>query len=575
VPRSTTLDAPAPRVRLARRIRPESVGVALALCAVAWLVVVPLGYLGWRGFTTGGDLTLEHLRDVFGVVGFGHIMGATTIFALGSAALGLVIGGTLAFLFVRTDLPFRRVLLLVSLTPLLVPGILMTFAWIFLASPRAGILNGLLEPIVGPEALDVFGLPGMVFVESLRLAPIAMLVLAGALRGVDPSLEESAIVSGVGRLTVIRRVTLPVLRPAIGATGLLLTLLAIESFDVPVLLGIPGDVRVITSGIWASYQRSAGELGSVAAGGTLLLVLTVLGTMALAASTRGRRRFETIGRGHGTDRRLLLGRWRTPALLAVLGYLGVAVALPLAALVWMSTQPYLAPVSREALGRASSDGYAAVFGEEATRDAMLHSLAYAMIAATLITALALGITWLAARTRVRGRRLVEVVAFAPIAVPGLVLGAGILVLYVRLPLAVYGTAAVLVVAYLTLYLPHAVRFQGVGMSQVGREVEEAATASGVRRIPTLTRITLPLIAPSVAAAWVVALLLSLYDVAASLLLYAPGTEVIGVRLWELYEAGSFRDLAALGIVCAVPALVLGALALSRGGLVGSTRGAGR
>ena len=288
MPRSTTLDAPAPRVRLARRIRPETVGVALALCGVAWLVVVPLGYLGWRGFTTGGDLTLEHLRDVFGVVGFGHIMGATTIFALGSAMLGLVTGGTLAFLFVRTDLPFRRVLLLVSLTPLLVPGILMTFAWIFLASPRAGILNGLLEPIVGPEALDVFGLPGMVFVESLRLAPIAMLVLAGALRAVDPSLEESAIVSGVGRLTVIRRVTLPVLRPAIGATGLLLTLLAIESFDVPVLLGIPGDVRVITSGIWASYQRSAGELGSVAAGGTLLLVLTVLGTMALAASTRGR-----------------------------------------------------------------------------------------------------------------------------------------------------------------------------------------------------------------------------------------------------------------------------------------------
>jgi iron(III) transport system permease protein len=401
-----------------------------------------------------------------------------------------------------------------------------------------------------------------------------MLVLAGALRAVDTSLEESAVVSGVGRLTVLRRVTLPVLRPAIGATGLLLTLLAVESFDVPVLLGIPGDVRVLTSGIWASYQRSAGDLGSVAAGGTLLLVLTVIGTMALAAATRGRRRFETIGRNYGTDRRLPLGRWRTPALAAVLAYLGVAVALPLAALAWMSTQPYLAPVSRDALARAGADGYAAVFREEATRDAVVHSLAYAVIAATLITALALGVTWLAARSRVRGRRLVEVLAFAPIAVPGLVLGAGILVLYVRLPLAVYGTAAVLVVAYITLYLPHAVRFQGAGMSQVGREVEEAATASGVRRIPTLTRITLPLIAPSVAAAWLVALLLSLYDVAASLLLYAPGTEVIGVRLWELYEAGSFRDLAALGIVCAVPALVLGALALSRGGLVAPAREGG-
>ncbi len=575
MPPSTTVDAPVRLARSGRRLGAETVGVGVSLVVVAWLVVVPLCYLAWRGFTADGELTLEHLRDVFGVAGFGRIVGATAVFALCSAALGLTIGGVLAFLFVRTDLPFRRVLLLLSLTPLLVPGILMTFAWIFLASPRAGILNGLLEPVVGPEALNVFGMGGMVFVESLRLAPIAMLVLAGALRAVDPSLEESATVSGVGRLTVLRRVTLPLLRPAIAATGLLLTLLAIESFDVPVLLGIPGDVRVVTSGIWASYQRSAGELGSVAAGGTLLLVLTVLGTIALAAATRGRRRFETIGRGHGTDRRLPLGRWRAPALIVVLSYLGLAVALPLAALVWMSTQPYLAPVSGDALARSSLDGYRAVFQEEATRDAIVHSLAYAIGAATLITAVALGITWLAARSQARGRRLVEVLAFAPIAVPGLVLGAGILVLYVRLPVEVYGTAAVLVVAYLTLYLPHAVRFQGAGMSQVGREVEEAATASGVRRIPTLTRITLPLIAPSVAAAWVVALLLSLYDVAASLLLYAPDTEVIGVRLWELYEAGSFRDLAALGIVCAVPALLLGALALSRGGLVAAGRGAGR
>jgi iron(III) transport system permease protein len=328
---------------------------------------------------------------------------------------------------------------------------------------------------------------------------------------------------------------------------------------------------VITSGIWASYQRSAGELGSVAAGGTLLLALTLVGTLLLAAATRGRRRFETLGSGWSTDRRVRLGRARPFALLGVLTYLGLAVVLPLAALAWMSTQPYLAPVSHAALGRASGDGYAAVFRDGATRDALAHSITYALISATLVTALALGVTWLAARTRARGRRLVEVLAFAPIAVPGLVLGAGILVLYVRLPVAVYGTAAVLVVAYATLYLPHAVRFHGAGMAQVGREVEEAATASGVRRIPTLVRITLPLIAPSVAAAWVVVLLLSLYDVAASLLLYAPGTEVIGVRLWELYEAGSFRDLAALGIVSAVPALVLGAFALARGGLVGAGR----
>lgn len=564
----STIDRPVRVTRVPRPPRAETVAVGLALSVVAWLVLVPLAYLAWRGFTEDGRPTLEHLDDVFAVVGAGEVVASTVLFAVGSALVGLVTGTMLAFLLVRTDLPLRRLLFLVALAPLLVPGVLTTFAWIFLASPRAGILNGLLEPVFGPGALDVFGLPGMVLVESLRLSPIAMLIAASALRSLDPSLEESAIVSGVGRLVAFRRVTLPVLRPALGAAALLLVLLAIESFDVPVLLGVPGDVRVFTSAIWSSYQRSVGDLGSVAAGGTVLMAVTVVGTLALAAATRRGRSFETLGRGWRTGQPLRLGRWRPAVLAAAVGYLGIAVLLPLAALVWMSTQPYLAPVSRASLDRAGLDGYRAVLGAGATREALTNSLVYAFAAACLVTVLALGCTWLTVRTRAPGRRLLDVLAFAPMAVPGLVLGAGILVLYVRLPVPVYGTALVLVIAYATLYLPHGVRFQSSGMAQVRGELEEAAVVSGVRRIPTIVRVTLPLVAPVVAAAWVVVLLFSLYDVAASLLLYAPGTQVIGVRLWELYEAGSFRDLAALGIVTAVPALALGALALAKGGLMG-------
>lgn len=565
---SATIVGARPRRRGIPVPRAETVAVALALVVVGWLVIVPLSYLAWRGFTQDGVPTLEHLRDVFATVGVGEVVAATLVFTLGSTLIGLVVGTGLAFAFVRTDLPLRRSLFMLALVPLLIPGVLMSLAWILLAAPRAGMLNGLVQPIAGPGAVDVFGLPGMTFVESLRLTPIAMLMVAGALQSLDPALEESAVVSGVGRWVVFRRVTLPLLRPVLAAAALLLVLLSVESFAVPVLLGLPGGVFVFTSVIWSSYQSSTGGLGVVASAGTVLMAVTVVGALLLAVVTRRRRSFETVGRNWRTGRRLALGRWRPVALVAVLGYLGAAVVLPLAALAWMSTQPYLAPVSTAAFGRASLDGYVAVLAPGLTRSALVHSVTYAVIAATLASLVALCVTWLSVRTDAPGRRLLDVLAFAPVAVPGLVFGVGMLVLYIRLPVPIYGTAVILVLAYATLYLPHAVRFQGAGMAQVRTELEEAATVSGVRRIPMLMRVTLPLVVPAVATAWIIVLLFSLHELAASLLLYSPGTDVIGVRLWELYEAGSFQELAALGIVTAIPALALGGLALAKSGVFG-------
>jgi iron(III) transport system permease protein len=439
-----------------------------------------------------------------------------------------------------------------------------TIAWIFLAAPRTGLLNRALEPVFGEGALDVFGLGGMIVVEALRLAPLALLLTAAALRVVDPALEASAVVSGVPRRVAVRRITLALVRPALLAAGLLLALRSIEAFEVPTLLGLPAGVWVFTSRIWLALDRPDGSLGPAAAGAVPLLVLTVVGTVALAASTRRRRSFETISpRGHRAER-IALGRWRLPALAAVLAYLALAVALPLGALVWVSTQPFLAGVSDDALARANLDGYEELLRNETTRRSIVNSLTYGVSTATVAVALAALVAFVAVRTRIRGRLLLDTFAFLPIAVPGLVLGAGVLFLYVRLPIGVYGTAALLVIGLVTRYLPYGVRFAGAGMAQLGRELEEAARVSGVRGRRAFVGVTLPLVAPALLAAWATVFVLSLHDVSTSLLLYSPGTEVVSVRTWDLYEAGASQQVAALGVVTGAAGLALGAAAFALG-----------
>ena len=167
-------------------------------------------------------------------------------FAVGAALLGLALGTALAVALVGTDLPGRRVVLVLALSPLLLPGVLQTIAWIFLAAPQSGALSGI------PGMPSVFGLGGMIFVEGIRLAPIALLLVGAALRAGDPALEEAALMAGAGRASVLRRVTLPLLRPALAATAVLLAIRALGSFEVPALLGMPNRTWVFTSRVWLS-----------------------------------------------------------------------------------------------------------------------------------------------------------------------------------------------------------------------------------------------------------------------------------------------------------------------------------
>ena len=251
--------------------------VAGAIALIAYLAIVPLGYLLRGTFWNGTSLTLEFFREAFRVAGLGEMVTNSLLFAAGATAVAVPLGTLLAFLLVRTDLPAKRFFFAASLVPLIIPGILHAVAWVFLASPRIGLFNRWLELLPGSPRFDVFSLPGMMLVEGLHLTPLVFLLMAAAFRAMDPALEEAAIMSGASVPSVVRRITVPLARPALLAAILIMIVRALESFEVPAILGIPGGVWVFTSRIWRALSGFPADYGRAGAYSISLMSITLVG----------------------------------------------------------------------------------------------------------------------------------------------------------------------------------------------------------------------------------------------------------------------------------------------------------
>ncbi len=530
--------------------------VAATLLLVGFLVLLPLAYLVWRTFVEDGSLTLRFAREAYAADGLGEMVGMSFVFAGGAASVALLTGVPLAWLLVRTDLPLRRTCLALALVPLAVPSVLFTIAWIFLGSPNAGLIN----TVAGTSLVDVFGLSGMILVEGVHLSPLVLLLTAAAVRSIDPSLEEGALCAGASLATVLRRITLPLLRPALLAGALVSLIRALETFEVPALIGAPGGVWVFTSRIFQALHRFPDGIALAGAYSLPLVVLTCGGALLLGVLTRRRSAFETVS-GRGTARQpLALGRARGPAFAIVALYLAVTVVLPTLALIWMSTQPYLASPSRESLARASLEGYTDVLTDPTTARAFSNSILLGTAAATVTVTIGAVVAWFAVRSAVRGRRSADALAFLPLALPGIVLGTALLAFWVRMPWTIYGTLWILLLAYVTRFLPYGLRAASSSMSQLGRDLEEAAQVSGASWGQAFRRVVLPLAGPGLLAGWIMVVVFAIRDLSASIVLYSPGNEVIAVQVWQEYQNGNFQTVGALGVITTMVSLLLVAVA---------------
>jgi iron(III) transport system permease protein len=543
--------------RLRGILSTQTLVIALVAALIAYLALVPLGFLLWQTFFENGSFTLHHFHEAYATVGLGKMVLNSFAFAFGSTAVALVLGTTLAYLIVRTDVPLKGLMFAASLVPLIIPGILHTIAWIFLASPEIGILNrNVIEPVIGQHPLDVFSLHGMILVEGLHLSPLVFLLMVASFRSMDPSLEESAIMSGASLFTVFRRITVPLARPALYAAILIMAVRGLESFEVPALLGLLAGVWVFTSRIWQALKNLPPSYGQAGALAMSLLVLTSIGVFWHARLASRARRFQTVTGRAFRPRPVSLGIWRWPATIGILLYFVVAVVLPFLVLVYASTQLFYSPPSRRTLSHMTLGNYGEVIHHTPiVVTALKNTVILGLASATIVMLVAAVASWVVVRTTLPGRWLIDNLAFVPLTIPGLVLGVGILFVYLRLPFHIYGTLWILLFAYLTRYMPYGMRYASTSMFQIGRELEESALTSGASWFQTFRRVVLPLLVPGLVAGWIYIVVVSVRELSSTIILYSPGKEVMSIVIWEQFQNGDFPQLAALGVMM-VGALVL-------------------
>ncbi|MHB1343167.1 MAG: ABC transporter permease [Thermoleophilia bacterium] len=535
---------------------------------IGYLALVPLFYLLWGTFVDEAGLTLGAFVRAYSDHGIGTLFSNSLRFAGGAALLSLVVGTGLAYLNVRTDVPFKALFFAASMIPLVIPGILYTIAWIFLASAEIGLLNKLVEPLIGTQPFNVFSLWGMIWVEGLHLSPIVFLLMVAAFRSMDPSLEESALMSGAGKLTVFRRITVPLVRPAVVASILIMVVRSIESFEVPALLGLQDGIYVFTSRIYYTLRSYPPDFGAAGALALTLLAIAVVGVFVSHRLGSKGKSFQTVtGKGF-RPRPMALGKWRPVAGAGIVLYFLVTVIAPLTVLLYTSLLRFYAAPSLSVFKTMTLNNYVEVFYMDSALRALRNSLVLGIGAATIVMLLTAVAAWIVVRSKVRARGIVDQLAFTPLVIPGIVLGLALSFVYLRFPVPVYGTLLILLIAYITRYMPYGMRYASTSMHQISSELEESAQVCAASWWQSFRRVVVPLLTPGLVGGWIYIMVVSFRELSSSILLYSPGNEVLSILIWEQYENGQFTELAALGVLMVLTLVVLVVVAYKLGAKVG-------
>ena len=482
------------------------------------------------------------------------------MYGAGVALLALAAGFGLAFLYTRTDAPFRGLGITTALVPLIIPGILNTVAWLFLASPRIGILNSIAEALLHVRPFNVYSMPGMIFVQAMHVAPTAFIMAVATFKSMDPSMEEAAITSGAPALVAFRRVTLALAQPAIAAAGLLLFIQTIASFEVPQLIGVPANVSVFTTQIYGALQAFPPNYGSAAAIGGVVLVFAAAGVAFVNRLNRAGKFASVTGKAF-RPRRVALGKYRPLAGATILAFFTVAVVMPLAVVMWSSLLPVFEGPSIAALEHLSFANYQLMWGYPLIRQSLVNSAITSISAGAIVTVLTAIVAYVTVKSRVRGAWLLDVLVSLPIAVPSILMGVGILFWYLvaPLPFHLYGTLTILIIGFVTIGIPYGMRYATSGLAQIRDELEEAAAVSGADWTERFMRIYVPLLMPSLMAAFLTTVIVAFREISAAIFLYSQGTEVVAIAIFDLWSNGQYPAIAALG--CFLVALLLGLVAL--------------
>ncbi len=523
------------------------------IAVVGFLTVCPVVMLIFGSFSQGlgafGQFTLEKYVEAYTDPDFAEIIVNTLIFIVGSAAVATVLALFLAYLNTRTNIPLKFMFRIISIIPMMVPHILFCVSWVLLLNPSNGLLNLLLKQIfqLDGSVFNIYSMQGMILVEGLLDLPIAYLIIAPAMASFDVSLEESSRVCGAGNFRTLTRVTLPVLRPAILASLILVVVRSLASFAVPSVIGMPGRIYVLASHIYRIIATGfAADYGMAAAVGMSALATSITLIYIYRYLTSESEKYVTISsRGYRPSTIDLKGA-RYP-LFGIVGLLSfVLIVLPVIVLFYTSLVPYSMVPSARAFSMMSFRHWTEVMKDPVSLMALKNSLLLGVGGATLGVALSIFVAYAIVKIRTRASGLLESLSFLSFSFPGIVIGIGFMWFFVRTPL--YATIWSLLIGYIATYLPYGIRPLTSAFVQIHSHLEESSRVCGAGTFSTIRRIVVPLLVPGVVSGWILMATMFVRELTLSVVLSRPGTEVLAVQILRFAEDGLWGKLSALGIM---------------------------
>ncbi len=477
---------------------------------------------------------------------------------------GTVLGLFYAWLIGRSDIPMKGVMKALFTIPYMFPPFLGAMAWSLMLSPRSGYLNKLFMQLTGSTTslLNINSIAGIVFVETCYYFPFVFLQVVSALERMDPTLEESARIAGAGQWYVIRRITMPLVLPAIAAGAMLILISSLSHFGVPAILGFSNNIFTLPTKIYQLISRSAGSFQGIREGAALsiLLVIVVVAALYLQKIILKTGHYDII---KGKSMRPMLIKLRgakIPLLTISLVSLFVIVVVPLFMILAVGfLKAYGLPLRFE---NFTLRNYQYILGQsKMVRDSIFNSLFLSISSGVITMFLGVMIAYVVIKVRPKGKGFLEILSLLPYSIPGIVLAIGVILVWSgAFALNLYNTIWIILIAYIARYVSFAMKSASASLEQVHYSLEEAARSCGATHLESLRDITLPLIRPGMIAGFFLIFLPAMRELTTSVLLYGPFTRTLGVAIYAINAEGNTVQASALATV-AILIIVLGNLAL--------------
>ncbi|MCW2830516.1 MAG: binding-protein-dependent transport system, integral rane component [Aeromicrobium sp.] len=529
-------------------------GVLVFLAVLVLAPVVPTLYqsvIDRPLYEAGGLFTLDGYASLFGDAGFGEVIVNTLLFASLTTVLTIVIAVPMSIVVIRTKLPGGRLVALAMQWPFFISSLILGFGWILMYGP-AGFVSVKFGEIFGGVPWNLYSIPGMAVTEAVALAPIAYVFCANALRQSDASLESAAQVCGAGPLRILTQVIVPMLRPPVVYSSILVFSMSVETLSVPLLYGQPVGINVFSTFLYRNGLQSIDPDYTVLGAASVIILLVTVSLVAVQAKLlKDAARFVSV-RGKATrPRQLDLGWLKWVSMVLIAFYVVFGALVPIAGLVFRSFTLIFTPL-RNPFDFLTMKNYETVFAFDSYVQSIINSIIVAGVGSVLVSTLAVLAVMVSRRSTFRFGRAVEYLALIPQSVPGIIIGIGFFWAFAYAPFGMgdllTGSLAALVIAFGLRALPSAFGSVAPAIMQIGAELDNAARVSGADWLMTFFRVLRVLVTPAFAGALILTFVIMLKEYSPAVFLSSADSNILGTTMLELWAQGRTGSVAALATI---------------------------